>query len=60
MIDVWHYHEYTLDSEYDSISNMLGLHMVLIKIYIIINYNRYTLVQTNANNNKTEIEIIES
>ena len=35
--DVWQYCEYALDSEYASVLNMLGLHMVLNKIL----HNRY-------------------
>ena len=29
MIDVWQYYEYTLDSEYARVLNILGLHLVL-------------------------------
>ena len=32
MIDVWQYYEYTLDSEYAKVLNILGLHLVLNKI----------------------------
>ena len=37
MVDVWQYYEYVLDSEYASVLNMPGLHMVLKKIL----QNRY-------------------
>ena len=37
MVDVRQYYEYNLDSEYVRVLNMLGLHMVLNKIF----HNRY-------------------
>ena len=37
MIDVWQYYEYTFDSEYARVLNMLGSHMILNKIL----HNRY-------------------
>ena len=32
MIDIWQYYEYVFDSEYVTVLNMLGSHMILNKI----------------------------
>ena len=34
VIDVWQYSEYALDSEYETVLNMLGLHRVVHKIFL--------------------------
>ena len=35
-VDVWQYSEYTFDSEYETVLNMLGLHKVMNKTFLLL------------------------